>query len=137
MNSTATSPPAQAASVVLAATRPMPSQSIADSVEPGLKPYQPNQRMTAPMEPIVRLELPTETWAEHDRAAQGEHTTDHVDDGRAGEVAEHRVARKTVEPAHRVAEPAARTPDPVAEDRVDEAGHADAVEDVALEAGAA
>ena len=34
-------------------------------------------------------------------------------------------------------QPAVRTPDPVADDRVDEAGDADAVEDVAHEAGAA
>ena len=50
----------------------------------------------------------------------------------------------TVEPAKsrngvsmRGLQPAARTPDPVAEDRVDEAADADAVEQVALEAGAA
>src|SRR2546430_17723596 len=47
-------PPAQAASVVLVATRPMPSRSMADSVEPGLNPYHPNHRMTAPMEPMAR-----------------------------------------------------------------------------------
>ena len=35
-------PAAHAASVVFVATRPMPSKSIADSVLPGLKPYQPN-----------------------------------------------------------------------------------------------
>ena len=55
-------------------------------------------------------------------------------------------SRKTVPPSlftkpanqpMRVAEPTARTPDPVAEDRVDEAGHEDAVDDVALEARAA
>src|SRR3954469_17392278 len=51
---TATSPAAQAARVVLAATRPMPTQSSADSVEPGLKPYQPNHRMTAPMAAMFR-----------------------------------------------------------------------------------
>src|SRR5260221_777365 len=52
--STADMPPAHAAIVVLAATRPIPSQSIAESVEPGLNPYQPNQRMTPPMAPQVR-----------------------------------------------------------------------------------
>ena len=47
-HSIADSPPAAAASVVLVATRPMPAASIADSVLPGLKPYQPNHRMTPP-----------------------------------------------------------------------------------------
>ena len=45
MKKTAARPPVQAARVVLAATRPMPPKSIADRVEPGLKPYQPNHRM--------------------------------------------------------------------------------------------
>src|SRR5256885_8391450 len=47
-------PPAAAAKVVLAATRPMPSQSMADSVEPGLNPYQPNHRITAPIAARLR-----------------------------------------------------------------------------------
>ena len=47
-------PPAHAAIVVFIDTRPMPCQSMAESVEPGLKPYQPNQRMTPPMAPHVR-----------------------------------------------------------------------------------
>src|SRR5215471_4087074 len=47
-------PPAQAARVVLAATRPMPSKSIADSVEPGLNPYQPNHRIKPPEQAIVK-----------------------------------------------------------------------------------
>src|SRR5207248_6370714 len=47
-------PPAQAAIVVLAATRPMPEKSIADRVDPGLNPYQPNHRITPPMAPHVR-----------------------------------------------------------------------------------
>ena len=50
----ATNPPAHAASVVLAATRPMPSKSSAESVDPGLNPYQPNHRITPPMAAIVR-----------------------------------------------------------------------------------
>ena len=53
-NSTATNPAAQAASVVFAETRPMPSQSMADNVEPGLKPYQPNHRITPPSAPKAR-----------------------------------------------------------------------------------
>src|SRR6185436_4328933 len=50
----ATRPAEQAASVVLAATRPIPSKSIADSVLPGLKPYQPNHRSNPPDAAIVR-----------------------------------------------------------------------------------
>src|SRR5580704_19040607 len=48
-------PPAQAASVVFAATRPHPAASIADSVLPGLNPYHPNQRMTPPTAAMVML----------------------------------------------------------------------------------
>src|SRR5712691_9188171 len=50
----ATSPPAHAARVVLAATRPIPSKSSAESVDPGLNPYQPNHRITPPIAPQVR-----------------------------------------------------------------------------------
>jgi hypothetical protein len=51
---TATMPAAQAASVVFAATRAMPPMSIALSVEPGLKPYQPNHRINPPTTAMVR-----------------------------------------------------------------------------------
>src|SRR5215813_14969261 len=50
----AVSPAAHAARVVLVATRPMPSKSIADSVLPGLNPYQPNHRMSPPQDAMVR-----------------------------------------------------------------------------------
>src|SRR2546430_2416702 len=50
----AVKPAAHAASVVLVATLPMPSKSIAESVLPGLKPYQPNQRRRPPLAAIVR-----------------------------------------------------------------------------------
>src|SRR6478672_2812496 len=50
----AVSPAAQAASVVLAATRPMPSKSMAESVLPGLKPYQPNHSSRPPLTAIVK-----------------------------------------------------------------------------------
>src|SRR6267143_116531 len=50
----AVKPAAHAASVVFAATRPIPSKSIAESVLPGLKPYQPNQRMRPPLTAIVK-----------------------------------------------------------------------------------
>ena len=122
---------------------------MADSVEPGLKPYQPNHRITRAdggdvqvvrrqWAAAVALELAAEAWAEGDGAGEGDHAADGVHDGRAGEVTEDdAVGHEAVEPAHGVAEPAARTPDPVAEDRVDEARHREAVEDVALEARAA
>src|ERR1700758_329154 len=47
-------PAAQAASVVLVETRPIPEKSIAESVEPGLNPYQPNHRINPPEAAIVR-----------------------------------------------------------------------------------
>src|SRR5450755_2014610 len=47
-------PPAHAAIVVLAETRPIPSQSIAESVDPGLNPYHPHHRITPPIAPHVR-----------------------------------------------------------------------------------
>ena len=50
----AVNPAAQAASVVLAATRPMPSKSIAESVLPGLNPYQPNHRISPPLTAMVK-----------------------------------------------------------------------------------
>src|SRR6266513_1287001 len=50
----AVKPAAHAASVVLAATRPMPSKSIAESVLPGLNPYQPNHSNSPPLAAIVR-----------------------------------------------------------------------------------
>src|SRR5205085_10080317 len=50
----ATIPAAHAANVVFAATRPIPAKSSADSVDPGLNPYQPNQRITVPIAPRFR-----------------------------------------------------------------------------------
>src|SRR5439155_742347 len=50
----AVKPAAHAASVVLVATRPMPSKSIAESVLPGLNPYQPNHRIKPPEQAMVR-----------------------------------------------------------------------------------
>src|SRR5580765_6723219 len=47
-------PPVHAASVVFAATRATPTLSMIESVELGLKPYQPNQRIRPPMTAIVR-----------------------------------------------------------------------------------
>ncbi len=78
----------------------------------------------------VALELPTEAWAEHDGAGEGDHAAHRVDDRRAGEVTE-------PDAGVRVLEEAARPPGPVTEDRVDEPAHAEAVEQVTLEAGPA
>ena len=50
----AVSPAAHAASVVLVATLPIPSKSIADNVLPGLNPYHPNHRISPPLEAITR-----------------------------------------------------------------------------------
>src|SRR3954453_17801569 len=47
-------PPVHAARVVLVATRPTPALSMRDSVEHGLKPYQPNHRIKPPMTAMVR-----------------------------------------------------------------------------------
>src|SRR5580765_823362 len=54
ITNTATRPPVHAASVVFIATRPAPALSMIESVEQGLKPYQPNQRIRPPMTAIVR-----------------------------------------------------------------------------------
>src|SRR5579875_3195997 len=54
-NNMAPKPPVQAANVVLAAIRPMPSASIADSVLPGLKPYHPNHNKNAPTVATTKL----------------------------------------------------------------------------------
>ena len=76
----------------------------------------------------VALEDAAEARTEGDGAGQRDRAADGVHDGRAGEVVErHAIDRQ----------PAVRTPGPVADDRVDEAGDADAVEDVADEAAAA
>src|SRR6266576_4077452 len=50
----AVKPAAHAANVVFVATRPIPSKSIAESVLPGLNPYQPNHRINPPTVATVR-----------------------------------------------------------------------------------
>src|SRR5215471_17165517 len=50
----AMNPPAHAASVVFAATLPMPIKSIAESVLPGLNPYQPNHKLRPPEHAMVK-----------------------------------------------------------------------------------
>ncbi len=75
----------------------------------------------------VTLELATQARSEGNRAAQGDEAADRVHDRGTSEIVERgRVDR---------VEPAIRTPRPVAEDRIDEPGHAEAVQQVADEAG--
>ena len=92
-------PAAQAASVVLAATRPIPTKSIAESVLPGLKsvPAEPQEQSAGCGDrQIVRqhraaavaLELAAESRTENDRAGQRDEAADGVHDGRSGEVVE-------------------------------------------------
>src|SRR4029079_19222398 len=54
ITNSAGNPPVHAASVVFIATRPTPAASMIESVEQGLKPYQPNQRIRQPTTAIVR-----------------------------------------------------------------------------------
>src|SRR5215831_10244741 len=113
-------PAAQAASVVLAAIRPIPSKSIAESVLPGLKPYQPNHRMKPPTVAIVRScgSIGPPPSRLNRRPMRGP---------------------STIAPARATKPPMLWTtvgpPRPVTEDRVDEARHADAVDEVADESG--
>src|SRR6185369_10966786 len=84
------------------------------------------------------LEAPAEAWAERDGPGERHHAADRVDDRRAGEVVEARAdARKEVAFAAHGGEEAVRAPRPVADDRIDEARNAKAVDQVADEAGAA
>ena len=85
-------PPVHAASVVFVATRPTPALSMIESVEQGLKPYQPNQRIRPPMTAMVRscgsigaaavtLELATQPGPKHDGAGDRDPSADRVHDG--------------------------------------------------------
>ena len=77
----------------------------------------------------VALELATDAGAENDGAGERDEAADRVNDGGPGEVVER----------HRSdgGEPTVRTPRPVTDDRVDEAADAEAVKEIADEAGAA
>ena len=121
-------------------TRPMPWRSIADSVLPGLKPYQPNHRIRPPTAPRMMLwgsmgpppsRLKTRPSRGPSAIAPASEIAPpmRVHDGRSGEVTERERLHDR--------QPSVRSPRPVADDRIDEAGHADAVEDVADEAAAA
>ena len=146
---TAARPPVQAASVVLVATRPTPALSMIESVEHGLKPYQPNQRIKPPMTAIVRscgsigpppsrLNLRPSRGPSMIAPAIATHppiecTT--VEPAKSWKFMP-RLGRKWPSRAHR-REEAVRSPAPVAEDRIDEARDADRVEHVADEPRAA
>src|SRR5205085_6746211 len=102
------------------AVPPEPENQAADRAQDDVV----RQRRTA----AVAGEHAAQAWAEHDGASKGDCAANRMDDGRSREVAERH--------GHH-GEPAVRPPGPVADDRVNESGHADAVEDVALEAAAA
>ena len=85
--------------MVLAATRPMPSKSMAESVLPGLKPYQPNHRMQTAADgdgqimrqhgsAAIALELASQARSENDGASQGDEPADGMHHRRTGEVVE-------------------------------------------------
>ena len=130
------------------ATRPMPTKSIAESVLPGLNPYQPNQRISPPLTAMVRscgsigpppsrLNFASEPWAENDGAGQRNESADGMNDRRAGEIMEAHAQRwEEVSGAAHRGQPAIRSPSPVSDDRIDETGDADAVEKIADESGA-
>src|ERR1700683_3353041 len=126
----------------------MPCASSAESVLPGLKPYHPNHRIKpAPPEPedqpaggaddqvvrlhrsaAVALEDASEPRSKRDCARQRDDSSDRVDDGGSREVVEvNRI---------QIGQPSVRTPCPVSDDRIDEAGDADAIEQVADEIAA-
>src|SRR5262249_55964796 len=76
----------------------------------------------------VLAEHAAETRTERDGAHERNRTADAVYDSRTREIAERRVHNR---------EPPVRSPAPVTDDRIDETGDADAVENVADEAAAA
>ena len=122
----------------------MPSQSMAVNVEPGLAvPARQDHACKGSPGPNRgpasgrRLELSSEAGPQ-DAAGEGDDAADGVHDSRPGEISEYHPTgvvhespnQPIVLPSH------CWTPHPVAEDRVDQARYEDAVEDVALEAGA-
>ncbi len=142
-------PAAHAAEVVLAATRPMPSKSIAESVLPGLKPYQPNHRSRPPDAAMVRScgSMGPPPSRLNLRPRRGPSTMAPASAMKPPmvwtTVEPAKVVEAGAEPGQEVAgaahggEEAIRSPGPVADDRIDEAGHREAVEQVADKAGAA
>src|ERR1051325_7607284 len=134
-------PPAQAARVVLAATRPIPTMSIAESVLPGLNPYQPNQRINPPLTAMVRScgNMGPPPSRVNLRPSRGPRT---MAPARAMNPP---MVCTTVDPAKSWEEvafaahqcqPAIRPPSPVSDDWIDKSGDAQAVEQVANESSA-
>ena len=68
-----------------AGVEPVPTEPEDDATERGQRHV-----VTGWHAATVTLELPAETGPERDRPGDGEHATDRVDDGRAGEVTERR-----------------------------------------------
>ena len=77
----------------------MPTKSIAESVLPGLNPYQPNHSISPPEDgdrQIVRqhgcaaiaLELAAQARTQNDGASQSDESADRVHDRRSGEIVE-------------------------------------------------
>ena len=141
----AVNPAAQAASVVFAATRPMPSKSMAESVLPGLKPYQPNHRIKPPVAAIgqvvrhhwattVALESATQTRTKDDGASERHESANGMHNGRSRKIVEaYAQRRKEVAVAAHHGQKAIRTPGPVTDDGIDEARNRNAVQQVAHE----
>ena len=86
----------------------------------------------------VALEPAAQPRAEHDRARQRDEAADRVHHRRTREIVEARAhPRQEVSGAAHRGQEAIRTPGPVADDRIDEAGDREAVEQIADETGAA
>src|SRR4029077_2275311 len=84
----------------------------------------------------ITLECSAEPRSENDGASQGDKSADGVDDRGAREIVEahSRCGPEMTLTAH-VRKPTVRPPCPVADDRINETGNADAVEEVADETG--
>src|ERR1700692_2198491 len=84
----------------------------------------------------VAFESAAEAWTEANRSCQGDKSSDGVNDCGPGEVVEaHSGARPEVAVAAHVGQPTVRSPGPVADDRINETRDANAVQEVADEAG--
>src|SRR5260370_27337029 len=142
-------PAEHAASVVFVATRPMPTKAIADSVLPGLNPLpaEPENRSPADGDGEIRrqhglaaisLDPATEPRPQNDGAGQRDKSTDGMDHGRSREIMEaHAQGWEEIPSTPHVRQPAVRSPRPVSDDWINETSHADTVEKVADEPGAA
>src|SRR5438270_5783504 len=84
----------------------------------------------------IAFEFAAKPRAENDGTCQRDEPADGMNHGRSGEIMEaHAQRRKDVPRAAHSREPAVRSPSPVSDYRIDEAGHSDAVKEVADEPG--